>query len=221
MLPMNEKLKIEWGKTISMIMCFEITYGRHLNDTGEMFKEADNTVDINNKLQLSKIEKEKVILISDDDRDTYKEKYKIDYNENNIFILLRDLYIELQRQSNPENLSLLFNNENIRLIGTEYTDFRKRTSKLYGNIVRKDVTDLNCIFLFEKLPSDAFFLKYIFFYNPTQCLYNKIILNQQNGKYERENHEIDINLKLDFARGKNYNSDQINGWFDKIDNQLH
>jgi hypothetical protein len=46
-------------------------------------------------LQLSKIEKEKVILISDDDRDTYKEKYKINFDEENIFILLRDLYMEL------------------------------------------------------------------------------------------------------------------------------
>jgi hypothetical protein len=29
---------------------------------------------------------------------------------------------------------------------------------------------------------------------------------------------IDINPKLDFARGKKYNSDQVDGWFDKIDN---
>jgi hypothetical protein len=107
-LPMNEKLKVEWGRIMSMIQCFEITYGRYLNDTGEMFKEANennevlihrektpthiieiedepneillvrknerNIVDINDKLQLSKIEKEKVIHISDD-RNTYKEKY--------------------------------------------------------------------------------------------------------------------------------------------------
>jgi hypothetical protein len=120
--------------------------------------------------------------------------------------------MELQRQSNPENLSLLFNDENIRLIGTVYTDFRKRTPKLYGNIVRKDLTDLDCIFLFKKLSShsDTYCLKYIYFYNSTQCLYNKIILNDINDKYERENHEIDINLKLDFTRGKKYNEKLMN-----------
>jgi hypothetical protein len=77
-----------------MILCFEISHGRYLNDTGKRFeklirifkiedetneipskkKDETNTVDINDKLQLSKIEKEKVILISDDDRNTYKEK---------------------------------------------------------------------------------------------------------------------------------------------------
>jgi hypothetical protein len=126
-------------------------------------------------LQLSKIEKEKVILISDDDRNTYKEKWKINFNEKSIFTLLRDLYIELQRQSNPKNLSHIFNDENIKFLGTVYTDFRKRTPKLYGNIVRKNLTDLNCIFLFRKLPSDSdtYCLKYIYIYNTTQCLYNK------------------------------------------------
>jgi hypothetical protein len=135
-LPTNSKLKTEWGKIITMVMCFEISYERYLKDSPPMFKEADendevlipreqtpiriieiedemnktsserkdesNTVDINDKLQLNKIEKEKIILISDDDRYTYKEKYKINFNKN-IFTLLRDLYIELQRQSNPEN----------------------------------------------------------------------------------------------------------------------
>jgi hypothetical protein len=135
---------------------------------------------------LSKIEREKVILINDDERKIYKEKYKINFNEKSIFSLLRDLYIELQRQSNPENLSLLFSDGNIKLIGTVHTDFRKRTPKLYGNIVRKNLTGLHCIFLFRKLPSDSdtYCLKYNYFYNLTQCLYNKIILNQQNDKYE-------------------------------------
>jgi hypothetical protein len=41
MLQMNQKLKIEWGRVMSMIQCFEITYGRYLNDTAAMFKEAD------------------------------------------------------------------------------------------------------------------------------------------------------------------------------------
>jgi hypothetical protein len=106
-------------------------------------------------LQLSKIEKEKVIFISDDNGDTYKKKYKINFDEENIFTLLLDLYIELQRQSNAESLSLLFNDENIRLIGAVYTNFRKRTSKQYGNIVRKYLTNLDCIFLFKKLSSDS------------------------------------------------------------------
>jgi hypothetical protein len=131
-LPSNPKLKIEWGRLIAMIICFEITYGRYLNDTGEMFKEADenhevfiprektqvnnlieiedetneiqserkdetDTIDINDKLQLSKIEKENAILINDDDRNAYKEKYNINFNEENIFILLQDLHRELRR----------------------------------------------------------------------------------------------------------------------------
>jgi hypothetical protein len=41
MLPSNPKLKIEWGRVMSMVTCFDISYGRYLNDTGEMFKEAD------------------------------------------------------------------------------------------------------------------------------------------------------------------------------------
>jgi hypothetical protein len=129
--------------------------------------------------------------------------------------------MELQKQSNPENLSYLFNDENIRLIGIVYTDFRKRTLNLYKNIVRKDLTDLDCIFLFKKLPSDSdiYCLKYIYFYNHTQCLYNKIILNELNDKFERDIHEIDINLKLDFTKAKQHNSDQISDWFNKIDNQ--
>jgi hypothetical protein len=49
-------------------------------------------------------------------------------------------------------------------------------------------------------------------------LYNKVILNELNDKYEREVHEIDINLKLNFTRGKKYNTDQISNWFNKIDN---
>jgi hypothetical protein len=137
--------------------------------------DESNTVDINDKLQFSKIEKEKIILISDDDRNTYKKKHKINFSEENIFTLLWDLYIELQRQSKPENLSLLFNDENIRLRVTVYTDFRKRTSQLFGIFVRKDLTDLDCIFLFKKLSSnsDTYCLKYIYFYSPTQCLYIK------------------------------------------------
>jgi hypothetical protein len=50
-------------------------------------------------------------------------------------------------------------------------------------------------------------------------LYNKIILNQQNDKFERDIHEIDINLKLDFTKNKKYNLVQLDSWFNKIDNQ--
>jgi hypothetical protein len=49
-------------------------------------------------------------------------------------------------------------------------------------------------------------------------LYNKIILNQQNDKYERGIHEIDIDFKLDFTKGKQYNLIQLDDWFNKIDN---
>jgi hypothetical protein len=41
-------------------------------------------------------------------------------------------------------------------------------------------------------------------------LYNKIILNDINDKFEREVHEIVINLKLDFTRGKKYNEKLVN-----------
>jgi hypothetical protein len=46
----------------------------------------------------------------------------------------------------------------------------------------------------------------------------KIILNELNDKYEIDIHEIDINLKLNFTRGKKYNTDKISDWFNKIDN---
>jgi hypothetical protein len=41
MLPTNPKLKIEWGRVMSVVMCFEISYGRYLKDSAVMFKEAD------------------------------------------------------------------------------------------------------------------------------------------------------------------------------------
>jgi hypothetical protein len=212
----NDKVLIPREKTPVDIIEIE----DETNEIPSERKDETNIVDINDKLQLNKFEKEKIIHISNDDRNTYKEKYKIDFSEENIFTLLGDLYIELQGQLNPENLSFLFNDENIRVIGTVYTDFRKRTSKLYGNIVRKNLTDLDCKFLFKKLSSDSdsYCLKYIYFYNPIQCLYNKIILNELNDKYERDIHEIDINLKLDFTRGKKYNTYQISDWFNKIEN---
>jgi hypothetical protein len=41
---------------------------------------------------MNKIEKEKVILIIDDDRNTYKEKYKIDFSEEK-FLHYFEIYI--------------------------------------------------------------------------------------------------------------------------------
>jgi hypothetical protein len=37
----SEKQRSEWSRLILMIMCFEITYGKFLNDTVNMFKEGD------------------------------------------------------------------------------------------------------------------------------------------------------------------------------------
>jgi hypothetical protein len=42
----SEMLRIEWYRLIAMIICFEILYGRYLNDTGEMFKEADENDEV-------------------------------------------------------------------------------------------------------------------------------------------------------------------------------
>jgi hypothetical protein len=46
MLPMKEKLRIEWIRIMSMIQCFEITYVRYSNDTVEMFREADDNHEV-------------------------------------------------------------------------------------------------------------------------------------------------------------------------------
>jgi hypothetical protein len=43
------------------------------DETSSERKDEINTIDINNKLQLNNIKKEKVIFISDDDRNTYKK----------------------------------------------------------------------------------------------------------------------------------------------------
>jgi hypothetical protein len=39
MLPFNQKLKIEWGRVISMVICFEITYGRYLKILHQCLKK--------------------------------------------------------------------------------------------------------------------------------------------------------------------------------------
>jgi hypothetical protein len=92
--------------------------------------------------------------------------------------------MELQSQLNEGKFSQIFNDENIRMFRTIFTDFRQRTSKLYGNIIRKNLTDLSYIFIFKKLSSNAYCLKNIYFYNHYQCWYGKIGLNQQNNQYK-------------------------------------
>jgi hypothetical protein len=52
-------------------------------------------VHVNEKLQLNNIENEKVIIINDDNKNTYKKIYIINFNEENIFIVLCDFHIEL------------------------------------------------------------------------------------------------------------------------------
>jgi hypothetical protein len=39
MIPSNPKLKIEWGRVMSMIQCFEITYGRYLKILHQCLKK--------------------------------------------------------------------------------------------------------------------------------------------------------------------------------------
>jgi hypothetical protein len=126
-------------------------------------------VDVNDKLKLNKIEKKNVILINDDDWNNYKKMFKINFNEEIIFTLLRNFYTEFQNQSNEVKFSNIFNDEKIRMFEIIYTYFRQLTSKLYLNIDRKNLTDLYQIFIFGRLPSDTYNLKYIYFYNFYQC----------------------------------------------------
>jgi hypothetical protein len=132
-------------------------------------------------LQLNDIEKEKVIIISDDDRDIYKEKYKIDYNESNIFKVLHNLYEHFINQV-AVSFTTLFNYETIRTFVNVYSDFRQRTSKIYRNLDRKNLTDLYPIFLFGLLPGGNHCLSYIYFHNPNQPLFHRITYNIN--KYE-------------------------------------
>jgi hypothetical protein len=82
-----------------------------------------------------------------------------------------------------------------------YTDFRRRTLNLYGNIDRKKLTDLFPIFMLGILPSETYCLKYIYFYNSDQRWFNKI--GFKINKYEIiDTKQIDKNLKLDFTQGK-------------------
>jgi hypothetical protein len=45
-LPTNPKLKIEWGRVMTIVIYFEITYGRYLKDSTAMFKVADENHEI-------------------------------------------------------------------------------------------------------------------------------------------------------------------------------
>jgi hypothetical protein len=91
---------------------------------------------------LNKIENEKVTFINDNNRNIYKKMFNNNFNEENIFTLLRDFNLELSIQLLEKKITNIFSDENIRLMRTKYTDFRQRISKLYENIVRKNLTDL-------------------------------------------------------------------------------
>jgi hypothetical protein len=145
-------------------------------------KEVINIVDVNNKLQLNDIEKEKVIIISDDDRDIYREKYNIDYNESNIFKVLHNLYEYFTKQLTDLKIMTLFSDENIRAIVNIYSDFRQRTLNLYGNLDRKNLTDLYPLFLFGSVYGGNHRLSYIYFHNSNQPFYHKI--TYKSNKYE-------------------------------------
>jgi hypothetical protein len=108
------------------------------NETSSERKNEINMVDVNDKLQLNNIEKEKVILISDNDRDIYKKKYNIDYNEDNTFTVIHNLNEYFTKQLSEQNILVLFSDENIRMFANIYSDFRKRILNLYGNIDRKN-----------------------------------------------------------------------------------
>jgi hypothetical protein len=63
----NEKQRTEWSRFILMIICFEITYGRYLNDTAKMFREAEEKQEVALHLQLTPVH---VIEIEDEKNET-------------------------------------------------------------------------------------------------------------------------------------------------------
>jgi hypothetical protein len=163
---------------------------------------------------LNDIEKEKVVVISYDDRDIYKEKYNIDYNENNIFKVLHNLYEYFENQLAQLNITSLFSDENIRAIVNVYSDFRQRTLKIYGNLDRKNLTDLYPLFLFGEIPR-GHCLSYIYFYNPNQSWFHKI--TYKVNKYEiMYTKQIPIVLILNFLQGKQFNENRVDEWFRNI-----
>jgi hypothetical protein len=112
--------------------------------------------------------------------------------------------MELQRQLHEGKIINIFSDENIRMFGIMYTNFRQRTLNLYGNIDRKKLKDLYWIFTFQRLLPVTYCLKLIYSYSLQECWYSKIVLNQQNNKYELTN------------EGKVYNIKHVNEWFNKI-----
>jgi hypothetical protein len=193
----NDKVFIPQEQTPVYIIEIEV----ETNETSSEKKDEINIVDFNDKLQLSSIEKEKVILISDNDRDIYKEKYNIDYNEDNIFTVIHNVYEHFAKQLSDLKILVLFSDQNIKAFRNIYTDFRQITLNLYGNIDRKKLTDLYPIFMFGILPSKTYYLKYIYFYNSDRYLYSKI--SYKINRYEIiDTKTIDKNLKLDFTPGK-------------------
>jgi hypothetical protein len=42
----NVKQRSEGSRLITMIICFEISYGKYLNDSAAMFKEADEKYEV-------------------------------------------------------------------------------------------------------------------------------------------------------------------------------
>jgi hypothetical protein len=125
------------------------------NETTSERKDETNIVDVNDKFQLNNIEKEKVILISDNDRNIYREKYNINYNDHNIFTVIHNLYEHFIKQLSELKITSLFTDKNIRTFATIYTDFKRRTSKLYENLDRKKLTNLYPIFMFGIFSSET------------------------------------------------------------------
>jgi hypothetical protein len=71
--------------------------------------------------------------------------------------------------------------------------------------------------MFGILPLGNYCLKYIYFYNSDQCLFNKIGI--KINKYEiMDIKMIDKNFILDFTQGKDYNVKQVNDLFNNISN---
>jgi hypothetical protein len=183
-------------------------------------KDEINIVDVNNKLQLNDIEKEKVVVISDDDRDIYKEKYNINYTESNIFKVLHNLYEYFTKQLTDYKITALFSDENIRTFVNVYSDFKQRTSKIYGSLDRKSLTvmDLYPIFLFGLVFGGNHCLSYIYFHNPNQSWFHKI--TYKVNKYEiMYTKQIPIVTRLDFTQGKQYNIREVDSWFNTITNR--
>jgi hypothetical protein len=74
------------------------------NETSPERKSEINTVDVNDKLQLNKIEMEKVIVINSDDRNTYKKMFNINFDEENIFTLLQYFGMDYKNTKVKERL---------------------------------------------------------------------------------------------------------------------